>query len=396
MKFQTMPPQRRRHLPSPQRVNWERRRGGRLLRLGRPAHFVDSEVMVYDIDTVNERTVKAHTVEQRVPPLPSMLEDDMESSFDFCSLARHDVLDNIIAYLSIKEMEALRDVNSWLKNYIDTKLVVRLSLPLPQETASRLGGRRILALSSCCNLAWLPGIHTFGPFTQLNLTQLRELKLTGKNLDLMIEMEKCLSSTYHHSLSYILNHLSKTSTLQKLEILTDSTDKTLETAKLIKNLVNLEELVLHGIGHFNNTASYSIDTNMANRVIVEAMLNTRIRTLKLVKFETGEFPRNELFLKSDTLKELAILESKVTKIRALDLPSLITLETDISSITFDMAISKRWFKDLKRLVFKSCPKLETWNSQDLLKLSKKAGGGKWIEELKLNSEQEGVDDESIY
>ena len=35
------------------RVNWERPQGGRLLRLDKAAHYVDSDILVYDIDGVN-------------------------------------------------------------------------------------------------------------------------------------------------------------------------------------------------------------------------------------------------------------------------------------------------------------------------------------------------------
>ena len=52
------------------RVNWERPPGGRLLRLDNAAHYVDSDILVYDIDGVNAVAVAQHTTDQRIPPLP--------------------------------------------------------------------------------------------------------------------------------------------------------------------------------------------------------------------------------------------------------------------------------------------------------------------------------------
>ena len=261
---------------------------------------------------------------------------------------------------------------------------MHLSLPLPPSTASCLQGRRLLSLTSCCNLAWLPAIQTFQPFNQLNLTQLRQLKLIGKNIELMNHpsLGLSLSPTYHRSLSHLLSLLSSSSSLQKLEILTDSTQQSMEAAKRIKLLVNLEELVLHGIGHFNNSATYPIDVNMSNLIIEQALENKRITVLKLVKFEVSEYHFfNKLNIKSPSLRELAILQSKVIKLGDIELPELRILETDISTYVFDFYINN----EMKATVESACPKLETWNGRDLASLARESGTGSWAGQLRFEA-----------
>ena len=269
----------------------------------------------------------------------------------------------------------------FLACYIDSEFLVQLSLPLPPSTASCLQGRRLLSLTSCCNLAWLPAIQTFQPFNQLNLTQLRQLKLIGKNIDLMNHpsLGLSLSPTYHSSLSHLL---SSSPSLQKLEILTDSTQQSMEAAKRIKLLVNLEELVLHGIGHFNNSATYPIDVNMSNLIIEQVLENKRISVLKLVKFEVSEYHFfNKLNIRSHSLRELAILQSKVIKLGDIELPELRILETDISTYVFDFYINN----EMKATVESSCPKLETWNGRDLASLARESGTGTWAGQLRFEA-----------
>ena len=268
------------------RVNWERPPGGRLLRLDNAAHYVDSDILVYNIDSVNAVAVAQHTTDQRIPPLPLQESTKSNDVFNFEKLERHNTLESILGFLGVSDIEALSKVSSFLSDYINRHYLLRLSLPLPPGVSEKLENRKVLALTSCCNLAWLPGIHTFEPFNQLDLTKLRELKLIGKNLNIYAYPHE-LSQEYHNSLQYLLETVSKTAPLKKLEILTDSTNCSVQTAVMIKRLVNLDELVLHGIGHFNNSATYDVDVKKANPVIHGALLNKSISVLRLVKFQVN-------------------------------------------------------------------------------------------------------------
>jgi len=370
------------------RVNWERSSGGRLLRLDNAAHYVDSDILVYDIDGVNAVAVAQHTIcktlcrgsytiGQRIPPLPPPHSEFTKSTdiFNFEKLERHNMLEPILEFLGVSDIEALGKASSFLSNYIDQHYLLRLSLPLPPAMSEKLENRKVLALTSCCNLAWLPGIRIFQPFNQLNLTKLRELKLIGKNLNVHAYLE--LNQAYHTSLQHLLKSLSKTATLKKLEILTDSTSHSVDTAAMINNLVNLEELVLHGIGHFNSSALYQVDVGIANLIIQKALLNTTISVLHLIRFNAHEHHEsNTLVVHSQRLKQMSILECKVIKLD-LVLPSLTSLETEISTYIFDHYIDKQ----MKQMVETNCPLLCTWNGVNVKEVAKKAGAGNWAEHL---------------
>lgn len=350
---------------SPRRVSWERE-GGRLVRLRAAAHFVDTDIMVYDIEAVDARAVAAHTAEQRVPPLPTTLATTLASSsgerISFSTLHRHNCLDTILGFLGARDIEALGKVSAFLASMVDSAYLRLVCLPLAPATARALGGRAALALTSCCNLAWLPSIATFHPFNQLNLSQLRELKLIGKNLDVNFHpgLEGRLSGTYHRSLAHLLALLATSATLRRLEILTDGTDASIEAARRIQELVNLEELTLHGIGHFSDCASYYNNIQTINTIIQLALANPRIETLNLKKMEVKA--SEEFIIKSEHLRKLTIMQCKVIKLRqgSLDLPRLVALETDQNA---------HFYGSIKHtdeeLVASACPLLKTWNGNDL-------------------------------
>ena len=354
-----------------ERVNWERSSGGRLLRLNNPAHYVDSDILVYDIDSVNAVAVAQHTSDQRIPPPPPLESTESNEVFYFEKLERHNTLEPILDFLGVSDIEALSKVSSFWSNYIDRHFLLRLSLPLPPGASEKLGNRKVLALTSCCNLAWLPGIQTFQPFNQLNLTKLRELKLIGKNLN-VYGFE--LSQVYHNSLQHLLKTLSKTATVKKLEILTDSTTRSIDTAGMIKRLVNLEELVLHGIGHFSNSASYQVEAMIANPIIHAALLNKNISVLHLVKFEL-HVSSEPLVVHSETLTQLCVSECKHIRLD-LELPALTTLKTEL---TIPMSETGDFID--KKMVETNCPLLCTWNGVDVKDVAKKAGASNWAEHL---------------
>ena len=222
------------------RINWDRSSGGRLLRLDNPAQFVDSDILVYNIDNVNLFAVAEHSSDQRIPPLVPFTSTGTEQVFNFEKLERHNCLEPILNFLGISDIEALSKVSSFLSSFIANNYILRVSLPLPSEMCRKLANRKVLALTSCCNLNWLPEIHTMKPFNQLNLTNLRELKLIGKNIDVHASIY-ILSPTYHMSLQHVIKALANVNPLKKLEILTDSTKFSVDTAKIS------DELIVSGI-----------------------------------------------------------------------------------------------------------------------------------------------------
>ena len=143
---------------------------------------------------------------------------------------------------------------------------------------------------------------------------------------------------------------------------------------MIKKLVDLKELALHGIGHFNTSASYKIDADKGNVIIQGALLNKSISVLRIVKFELH--PDSEpLVVHSETLKQLSVSECKEMRLD-LVLPALTTLETELCEYMFkiDHYIDKK-------MVETNCPLLCTWNGVDVKDVAKKAGASNWAEHL---------------
>lgn len=167
------------------RINWERSSGGRLLRLENAAHYVDSDILVYNIDNVNLFAVAQHSSDQRIPPLVPFKFTGTEQVSNFEKLERHNSLEPILNFLEISDIEALTRVSAFLSSFIANNYILRVSLPLPSEMCRKLANRKVLALTSCCNLNWLPEIHTMKPFNQLNLTNLRSSNSLAKTLTSM-------------------------------------------------------------------------------------------------------------------------------------------------------------------------------------------------------------------
>ena len=360
-------------------ISWERDDEGRLQRLDNQALQEDSDLLVYNIDSVNAGALARHATEQRIPPPPPSGSTQSNGIFNFEILERNEMLDPILSFLGLQDIANLRGVSTFLCNYIDRNYLLRLSLPIPLDTLDNLRNRKVLALTSCCNLTWLPGIHTFQPFSQLNLTNLREVKLIGKNCAWVSRtFYPELSQVYHDSLQHLIKILSETAMLRKLEILTDITRRSLDTAETISKLVNLEELVLHGIYHFSNgEGTQPVPADTPNLIIQNALLNKNVSKLTLDRFEI-DFDE-PLIVKSDVLKELSVLRCKSTQLDLL-LPSLTSLETDIS-LYFDPDGSLKM--RMKRMVEAGCPLLHSWNGVNVNEVAKEAGSNTWADHLLL-------------
>ena len=357
------------------RVSWERNDEGRLQRLDQQALQEDGDLLVYNIDSVNAGALARHATDQRIAPPPLIEGARSKDAFNFETLERNEMLDPILSFLGLQDIVGLRSVSTFLLNYIDRNYLLRLSLPLPPDMLENLRKRKVLALTSCCNLTWLPGINTFQPFNELNLTNLREVKLIGKNCDWRVTE---LSQVYHDSLQHLIKILSESAAmLRKLEILTDSTRRSLDTSKTIFKLVNLKELVLHGIYHFSNgEGTQPVQADTPNLVIQNALLNKNVSKLTLDRFEI--VPDAPLIVKSDALKDLSVLRSKNTHLY-LSLPSLTTLETDIDWWDNDGSLKNR----MKKMVETGCTLLHTWNGVNVKEVAKEAGSDTWAEHLVL-------------
>ena len=88
------------------RVNWERSSGGRLLRLDNPAHYVDGDILVYNIDRVNAVAVVQHTTDQWIPSLGLLENTNSNEVFNFEKLERHNTLVPILNALGVSDIEA--------------------------------------------------------------------------------------------------------------------------------------------------------------------------------------------------------------------------------------------------------------------------------------------------
>ena len=362
--------------PGGGRISWERNDGGRLQRLDNQALQEDSDLLVYNIDRVNAGALARHATDQTIAPPPPIESAQSNGVFDFAKLESNEMLDPILSFLGLQDILSLRGVSALLLNYIDRNYLLQLSLPLPPDKLDNLGNRKVLALTSCCNLTWLPGINTFQPFNQLNLTRLREVKLIGKNADWRgtnISWYPQLSQVYHDSLQHLIKILSETAMLRKLEILTDLTKRSLDTAETIVKLVNLEELVLHGIYHFSNgDGTQPAHAETTNLMIQKALWNKNVSKLTLDRFEI--LPDEPLIVKSDALKELSVLRCKHTQMD-LFLPALTSLETDIG-MPYD-------HDGMKKMVEAGCPLLLTWNGVNVKEVARQAGSKTWAEHLIL-------------
>ena len=188
-----------------------------------------------------------------------------------------------------------------------------------------------------------------------------------------------LSPAYHTSLQHLIKALANVNPLKKLEILTDSTKFSVDTAKMMVKLHNLEELVLHNIGHFHNSASesYRVDVEIANLIIKNSLLNKRISVLRLVKFEQHE-NTDKLVIHSDNLKQLHVLQCKDFEKMDLVLPSLIHFETESIYLDYlDLDI----YKLMKKMLDANCPMLQTWNGVNVKELAEKVGKNSWAEHI---------------
>eukprot|EP00092_Neocalanus_flemingeri_P030160 GFUD01032738.1.p1 GENE.GFUD01032738.1~~GFUD01032738.1.p1 ORF type:complete len:375 (+),score=58.48 GFUD01032738.1:44-1168(+) len=327
----------------------------RLLRLADAAAYVqDNEILMLNVENFQAKALSNYMVQQEFP-LSTEVEQDLSDLSQTLSLSNLPelVLMHICGCLSVSDIVHLKDVNKVFKNFINHTYVPLLVLPFPTDAFQLIQQKRVLQLTSCCNLSWIPGIRDLEPFKSLNLNFLRELKLVGQNYDWY---NQTLSKDYIVSLEFLLQSLNKSS-LHRLEILTDGTSDYLHLLNMLKAFKNLQELNLHG---FRNSFTVDYDGVWKNSIknILECVLaNTTVKRLNLTNFQPFSMEKG-FVIESDTLEEL-VIECKEFPIEKLKLPQMKVLTID--AMFWPMGNKQEFTKK----VFDGCPKLKLFNNIDV-------------------------------
>jgi len=284
------------------------------------------------------------------------------------------VLTQIIDILFTRDICSLSCVNQFLSTFISSHYTTSVILPGPPP---RLPNSLVLSLSMSCNISQLPDIQSYHHFKMLNLKKLKQLHLTGNNH--IWNKQYLLSDKYKSLLEYLLNSLNNVS-IQKLEFLTDESKRCVDIVQTLSKFHNLTEVTLHGIGYFNPIASYHMDKDVAQKIINSVLINKRIQILRLKSFQTLN---RCLVIESECLEELYVEFGKHFELGLLYLPNvrIISMETSMWFGCFYHAQNG----ELKKIVAQGCPKLEKFNTIDLLSLASKSESNHWLDQLKIFS-----------
>jgi len=284
------------------------------------------------------------------------------------------VLTQIIDSLFTKDVCSLCCTNQFFSEFISSHYTT--SVTLPGSTPKQLSSL-VLSLTISCNVSQLPSIQSYDPFKQLNLCKLKQLQLTGNNH--IWNKQYLLSQNYKTWLEFLLSSLNKIS-IQRLEFLTDESNRCADILRSVSSFHNLTEVILHGIGYFNPTASYHMDKDVAQKIINSVLTNNRIKILRLKSFQTLN---RCLIIESECLEELYVDFGKNFEIGLLYLPNvrIIQMEKSMYFGCFYHAQNG----ELKKIVAQGCPKLKNFNTIDLSRLSRKSESNHWIDQLQLFS-----------
>jgi len=339
-------------------VYWLREgKGKRLTRLDSGADYAfNNEIVMFNVEVFQAKAISNYIVLQEFPHSEEV-EQDLNQALTLISLPQL-VLMQICDNLYVQDILNLRDINDEFRNFINHIYVPRLSLPLLPDTYMLIGKKRILSLTSCCNLAWLPGIRDFEPFKALNLGFVRELKLTGNNLNWY---ECTLSKSYTNSLRFLLQSIKKTS-LSFLEIHTDVTAESLSLLNMLKAFKNLEELVIHRHGNNNSKTKEKKSSEKNSLECVLAV--TALKRLKLIWDNHQAIYIEGFMFESDSLEEL-VLEGKHVPLHKLRLPQLQAFTID--AMLFTLYNNKQ---EVAQIVLDGCPKLKLFNDIDVEAIGK--------------------------
>lgn len=293
----------------------------------------------------------------------------------------HLILVNIVDNLSVSDVCRLSCVNKYLRDFIKSNYITRVTLSGPTLPSSgtpssleAVPSKNILSLNLTLSLSQLPtDLFTYQPFARLNLRKLKHLKVTGRNH--IWNKQYLLSDVYKNTMERLLSQVSYKHHLTQLEFLVDESKRSVDIVKLARHFPNLIEVTLHGIGYFD-TGSYHMDKDVAQNIISGILCNSTIKTLRLKSFDTLH---RCIVIESDSLEELHAEFGKHFEIGLFYLPNVlhISLETSVWAGCFYHAQNG----ELKKIVAQGCPRLQTFNSIKLWELSARSESRHWIQEL---------------
>ena len=206
------------------------------------------------------------------------------------------VLISIVDNLSVSDVARLSCVNKYLRHFINSHYILRVTLTGPATSAAASTSSdpdnttastslNVLSLSLRLSISQLPSdLATYQPFSRLNLRKLKSLKVTGQNH--IWNKQYLLSDLYKNTMERVLLcRPSYSHHLTHLEFLVDESKRSVDIVKLVRHFPNLVEVTLHGIGYFD-TGSYHMDKDLAQSIISSILYNSKIKILRLKSFDT--------------------------------------------------------------------------------------------------------------
>jgi len=281
--------------------------------------------------------------------------------------------------LTVRDIARLKSVNVFLHQLINRVYVTSVTLPVSREHAESIRHKQVLRMISTSNLAQLD-MANFLNYRNLNLSKLRELRLTGTNH--IWNKQYLLSHQYKFCLENLLKTINP-KTIQEMELLTDESSTCVRIMAGLVRFINLHKLVINGIGYFSPCSSYHMDKDAAQNIVNNILSNTNLKVLHLKYFQTIN---RCVIIRSESLEHLDAELGKNFEIGYLNLPNVrtITIDTSMWYGCFYHAQNS----ELKNIVYNGCPKLESFNSINLVSLSEKSSSGDWLDQLRDFSHQE--------
>ena len=218
-------------------------------------------------------------------------EEDGHHNLRLVSLP-HLVLIKIVDNLSISDVARLSCVNKYLRDFINSNYILRVTLTGSTTTpaastrseSDTSASLNVLSLDLRLSVSQLPtDLFTYQPFARLNLRKLKNLKVTGQNH--IWNKQYLLSEVYKNTIERLLSQPCFSHHLTHLEFLVDESKRSVDIVKLARHFPNLVEVTLHGIGYFD-TGSYHMDKDLAQNIISGLLYHSKIKILRLKSFDT--------------------------------------------------------------------------------------------------------------
>jgi len=273
---------------------------------------------------------------------------------------------SISVFLDIKDVENLGRVCKDLDNLVKRTFLLRVVLPLSEQSLKQLGGpggRYILSLSSSVNIRlWGEGGYEEMLKKNMNLKYLKEVKFVGNNYS--YEFRGGLISGYK---SILQNILFSKKYLRKIDISIDSSEECYRQLQRLKEMPYLEELCLRSSGlrrQYNETMP---EERKLNQILNDTLAKIKIKKLELKGFKMPWEPYTDFFgieIFSDSIQVLKLHYSKNFELAAIKARNLKNIE--ISSDFWRSQDPTR----LALILYKGCPNLEKYNCRALCNLDR--------------------------